>query len=192
MVPALVALPPVQPARGKGLAARGGSQAIRGAGQAIRGGGQPARIRPRDVVQSGGAQPQFYIFPARPEIESYNAVIIGIILVFHKDASVLFDPCSTYSYVSSYFASYLVVPRDSFSAPVYVSMPVGDSIIIDRVYRSYVVTIGSLETNIDLLVLNMVYFDVILGMDWLSPYHAILDCHAKTVTLVIPGFPRLE
>ncbi|XP_019251318.1 PREDICTED: uncharacterized protein LOC109230253, partial [Nicotiana attenuata] len=28
------------------------------------------------------------------------------------------------------------------------------------------------------LLLDMVDFDVILGMDWLSPYHAILDCHA--------------
>ncbi|XP_070057794.1 uncharacterized protein [Nicotiana tomentosiformis] len=38
----------------------------------------------------------------------------------------------------------------------------------------------------------MVYFDVILGMGWLSPYHAILDCHAKTVTLAMLGLPRLE
>ncbi|XP_070049750.1 uncharacterized protein [Nicotiana tomentosiformis] len=29
-------------------------------------------------------------------------------------------------------------------------------------------------------------------MDWLSPYHAILDCHAKTVTLAMPELPRLE
>ena len=26
----------------------------------------------------------------------------------------------------------------------------------------------------------------------MSPYHAILDCHAKTVTLAMPGLPRLE
>ncbi|XP_070043048.1 uncharacterized protein [Nicotiana tomentosiformis] len=30
------------------------------------------------------------------------------------------------------------------------------------------------------------------GMDCLSPYHVILDCHAKSVTLVIPGLPQLE
>ena len=38
----------------------------------------------------------------------------------------------------------------------------------------------------------MVDFDVILGMDLLSPYHAILDCHSKMVTLAMPGLPRLE
>nr|XP_016469213.1 PREDICTED: uncharacterized protein LOC107791632 [Nicotiana tabacum] len=38
----------------------------------------------------------------------------------------------------------------------------------------------------------MVDFDVILGMDWLSPYHAIFDCHVKTMTLAMLGLPRLE
>ncbi|XP_070036550.1 uncharacterized protein [Nicotiana tomentosiformis] len=37
----------------------------------------------------------------------------------------------------------------------------------------------------------MVNFDV-LGMEWLSPYHVILDCHAKTVTLAMPGLMQLE
>ena len=30
-------------------------------------------------------------------------------------------------------------------------------------------------------------FDVILGMTWLSPNFAILDCNAKPVTLAKPG-----
>ncbi|XP_070037233.1 uncharacterized protein [Nicotiana tomentosiformis] len=123
-------------------------------------------------------------------LDSCHEVLRNI--VCSRDASVLFDPGSTYSYVSSYFASYLVVPRDSLSAPVYVSNLVGDAMVVDSVYRSCVVTVGSLETRIDLLLLDMVDFDVILGMDWLSPYHAILDCHAKTMTLALPGLPRLE
>ncbi|XP_070057255.1 uncharacterized protein [Nicotiana tomentosiformis] len=38
----------------------------------------------------------------------------------------------------------------------------------------------------------MVDFDVILGMDWLLPYHTILDCHTKNATLTMLGLPRLE
>ncbi|XP_070055774.1 uncharacterized protein [Nicotiana tomentosiformis] len=38
----------------------------------------------------------------------------------------------------------------------------------------------------------MVDFDVIWGMDWLSPYHAILNCHTKTITLAMQGFSQLE
>ncbi|XP_070045114.1 uncharacterized protein [Nicotiana tomentosiformis] len=71
-------------------------------------------------------------------------------------------------------------------------MSVGDSIVVDRVYLSCLVTIGSYETRVDFLLLNMVDFDVILGVNWLSPFHAILDCHDKIVMLVMPGLPRLE
>ncbi|XP_070040603.1 uncharacterized protein [Nicotiana tomentosiformis] len=167
MVPASVAPPPAQPAGGRG-------QAIRGGGQAVRGGGQPARGHPRDVVHSGRAQHRCYAFLPRQEAESSNAVITGIVPV------------------SSYFASYLVVPCDSLTALVYVSMPVGDSIIVYRVYRSCVITIGSLKTSVDPLLLDMIDFDIIMGMDWLSPYHAILECHSKTVTLSMMGLPRFE
>ncbi|XP_070007475.1 uncharacterized protein [Nicotiana sylvestris] len=41
-------------------------------------------------------------------------------------------------------------------------------------------------------MLNIVDFDVILGIDWLSPHYAILYCHAKTVMLAMPGLPRLK
>ncbi|XP_070017627.1 uncharacterized protein [Nicotiana sylvestris] len=109
-----------------------------------------------------------------------------------RDALVLVDPGSTYSYVSSYFARILDMPRDSLVMHAHVSMPVGDSIIMNRVYQSYVLTIGGYETRVDLLLLNIVDFDVILGMDWLSPCHAVLDFHAKTVILAMSGVPRLE
>ncbi|XP_070055331.1 uncharacterized protein [Nicotiana tomentosiformis] len=107
------------------------------------------------------------------------------------DASVLFDPGSTYSYVSSLFAHFLDIPRQSLSTSVYVSTHVGDSVVIDRIYRSCVVTFYGYETRANLLLLDMIDFEV-LGMDWLSPYHVILDCHAKTITLAMPELPRLE
>ncbi|XP_070045078.1 uncharacterized protein [Nicotiana tomentosiformis] len=141
------------------------------------------------MVPAPGASP-----PAQPARGRGQAARGGgqDIRVYSRDASVLFDLGSTHSYVSSYFASYLVVPHDSLSAPVYVSTLVGDAIVLDRVYHLRVVTVGSLETSVDLLLLDMVDFDVILCMDWLSPYHAILYCHAKTVTLALPGLPLFE
>lgn len=43
----------------------------------------------------------------------------------------------------------------------------------------------------DLILLDMVDFDMILGMHWLLPHHVILDYHAKTVTLVCLDLPQL-
>ena len=45
-----------------------------------------------------------------------------------------------------------------------VSTPVGKSVIVEKVYRSCLVTFVGSNTHVDLIILNMVDFDVILGM----------------------------
>ncbi|XP_070034780.1 uncharacterized protein [Nicotiana tomentosiformis] len=156
------------------------------------GGGQVGRGHPRGGGQSGGAQARFYAFLARPNAVASDSVITCIISICGRDALVLFDPSSTYSYVSSPFDHYLDVSHESLGAFVYVPTLVGDSVIVDRVYRSCIVTFYGYETRADLLLLDMTAFEVILGMDRLSSYHVVLDCHAKIVTLAMPEFPRLE
>ena len=59
--------------------------------------------------------------------------------------------------------------------------------IVEKVYRSCLVTFMGSNTHVDLVILEMVDFDVILGMTWLSPQFGILDFNAKTVTLAKPG-----
>lgn len=54
------------------------------------------------------------------------------------------------------------------------------------------VTINFYDTMIDILLLHMVGFEEIHGMNWLSRCHDILDCHTKTATLVMSGLARLE
>ena len=102
-------------------------------------------------------------------------------------ASVLFDPGSIFSYVSSSFATGLDLHCDLIDMPIRVSTPVGKSVIVEKVYRSCLVTFVASNTHVDLVILEMVDFDAILGMTWLSPNFAILDCNAKTVTLVKLG-----
>ncbi|XP_070050755.1 uncharacterized protein [Nicotiana tomentosiformis] len=148
--------------------------------QPSRGGAQLARGRARGGGRSSGGQARLYAFPARPDVIASDAMITGIVSVCHREASILFEPGSTYSHVSSYFVRYLDMPRESLVSPICVSTPVGDTFIVYSVYRSCVVAIWGLETRVDLLLLSMVDFDVILDMDWLSPCHAILDYHTKT------------
>ncbi|XP_070041369.1 uncharacterized protein [Nicotiana tomentosiformis] len=139
-------------------------------------------------------QSSYHASPAQAstDVVASDVVITGIVSVCHKEASILFDPGSTYSYVSSYFAYYPDMPCESLVLPVCVSTPVGDIITVNRVHRSCVVSIGELETVVDLLLLDMVDFNVILDMYWLSPCHAILNCHAKIVTLKMSGLPKVE
>ena len=54
-------------------------------------------------------------------------------------AFVLFDPGSTFSYVSSSFANGLNLPCELLDIPIRMSTPVGESVIVERIYRSCLV-----------------------------------------------------
>ncbi|WMV46385.1 hypothetical protein MTR67_039770 [Solanum verrucosum] len=167
---------------------RGGVQSNKGVSHSGRSGSPSGRGGP----QFEGGRSHYYAFSGRPEAKTSDVVITSIILVCHRPATILFDPGSTYSYMSTYFTSSLDILCESLDLPVHVSTPVGDSVVVDQVYRLCIVTLMGYDTHTDLKVLDVVDFYVILGMDWLSPYHAILNCHAKTVTLAMPGIPIVE
>nr|XP_016484198.1 PREDICTED: uncharacterized protein LOC107804779 [Nicotiana tabacum] len=76
--------------------------------------------------------------------------------------------------------------------PVEVSMPVGDSIVANHVYRGCIVLINDRPTSVDLVELVMLDFDAIMGMDWLAACYANIDCRAKLVRFHFPGEPVLE
>ncbi|WP_368738576.1 hypothetical protein [Corynebacterium parakroppenstedtii] len=84
---------------------------------------------------------------------------------FHRSVLVLFDPGSTYSYVSSYFSSDFDLLCDCMPIPIHVSTPVGEPLVVDRVYRSCLVSLAGYDTWVDMIILEMVDFDAILGMD---------------------------
>ena len=61
------------------------------------------------------------------------------------------------------------------------------SVIVTKVYRDCPIRIREYEFMGDLIELSFREFDVILGMDWLSPHQAIVDCRMKRVTLRTPN-----
>ena len=56
-------------------------------------------------------------------------------------ASILFDPGSTFSYVSSSFANGPNLHCEFLDMSIRVSTPVGESVIVEKVYRSCHVTL---------------------------------------------------
>ncbi|XP_015169874.1 uncharacterized protein [Solanum tuberosum] len=89
----------------------------------------------------GGIGAHCYTLARRSEAKTFDAIIIGIIPVCHRSASLLFDPGSTFSYVSTYFAVEFDMICDSMLVPIHVSTPVGEPLVVDRVYRSCLVSL---------------------------------------------------
>ncbi|XP_070046659.1 uncharacterized protein [Nicotiana tomentosiformis] len=73
--------------------------------------------------------------------------------------------------------------HESFS----ISTPVGEFIMVARVYRGCIVSVRGRDTVADLIELGMVDFDVIIGMDWLYSFFAKLDCRTRTVRFEFPS-----
>ena len=71
-------------------------------------------------------------------------------------ASVLFDPGSTFSYVSSSFATGLDLYCDLLDMPIRVSTPVREPVIVEKVYRSCIGTFVGSNTHVDFIILEMV------------------------------------
>ena len=68
---------------------------------------------------------------------------------------VLFDPGSTFSYVSSSFSNGLNLHCELLNMPIPVSTPVGESMVVEKVYRSCVVNFVGRNTYVDLVILAM-------------------------------------
>ena len=58
--------------------------------------------------------------------------------------------------------------------------------MVQLVFKSCIISICGIDTLVDLMLLEMVDFDVILGMDWLASCHATMDYHLKEVKFDIP------
>ena len=99
-------------------------------------------------------------------------VVIGMILVFDRDAHILIDPEATHSFISMGFISNVNVESQPIDCSIVVSLPTGDSRLAESVYMDSRVIIGGQEFLADLILLDIHDFDVILGMDWISRHHA--------------------
>ena len=128
------------------------------------------------------------MFALTPQVvQVSNTVVIGTLLVGDIRARILFDSGATYSFASSYFISHLRRDIEFLEAPIIVFTQVENPIEVLRVLSMCPMMIDGYRYDTDLIVLEILGFDVILGMDWLSAYQATLNYREKTITLKLSG-----
>ena len=103
------------------------------------------------------------------------------------EASALFDPRATHSFISLMCASRASLVMVSLKEECYISTSCAGVMVVLTSCLDVTVSIDDQEIMTDLLVLDMRNFDVILGMDWLASYHATVDYFSKEVIFQIFG-----
>ncbi|WMV42012.1 hypothetical protein MTR67_035397 [Solanum verrucosum] len=124
--------------------------------------------------------------------ENSPDVVTGMIEVFTFDVYALLDPGATLSFVTPYTAMRFDIITEQLLEPFSVSTLVGESILPEGVYRDYTNTVHHKDNMADLVELDMVDFDVILGMDWLNACYASADSRTQVVKFQFPNEPVIE
>ena len=92
-------------------------------------------------------------------------VIVNNSTIFDTIMHALIDPGSTHSYICTGIPSLGKLPRSETEYDIFVTNPLGHSVIMNKVYRNCPIRIREYEFLGDLIELSFREFDVILGMD---------------------------
>ncbi|XP_070046844.1 uncharacterized protein [Nicotiana tomentosiformis] len=141
---------------------------------------------------SCGNQNRSYALAGRQDQESSPDVVTSMLTICSLNAYTLIEPGSTLLCITPFVTGKFGIVPEILSDPFAVSIPVGESIIARRVYRGSTVSICGRQTSSDLVELEMLDFDAIMGMDWLAACYATVDYRAKIARFNFSGELVLE
>jgi hypothetical protein len=149
---------------------------------------QKGGVAPLQIGNNRKPPTQARVYALTPsEAETENGVVTGTLTLFSGKAIILFDFGATHSFISTKYARRFHISLEPMEVGVVVSTPVGKSVICRRIVMGCPILIEGRTLTANLIVFDMEGFDIILGMDWLSKNHAIIDCHNKEIIFRLPA-----
>ncbi|KAA0032617.1 gag protease polyprotein [Cucumis melo var. makuwa] len=153
----------------------------------------PLRLTGNAQNQGAGAPHQGRVFATnRTEAEKASTVVTGTLPVLGHYALVLFDSGSSHSFISSAFVLHARLEVEPLHHVLSVSTPSGECMLSKEKVKACQIVIAGHVIEVTLIVLDMLDFDVILGMDWLAANHASIDCSRKEVTFNPPSMASFK
>nr|GEU71165.1 putative reverse transcriptase domain-containing protein [Tanacetum cinerariifolium] len=122
------------------------------------------------AIGGGGANPD-------------SNVVMGTFLLNNCYTSMLFDLGVDRSFMSSTFSALLDVVPSTLDTSYAVELADGRILEINVVLRGCTLGLLGHPFDIDLMPIELGSFDVIIGMDWLEKYHALIVCKEKVVRI---------
>ncbi|GJY05438.1 putative reverse transcriptase domain-containing protein [Tanacetum coccineum] len=139
---------------------------------------------------NNNAQGRAYMLRDRNAHQNPN-IVTGMFLLNQHLARVLFDSGADKSFVSISLASKLNIPPITIDTFYDIKMADGNLVSTNTVIQGAILTLLNQPFKIDLMPIKLGSFDVVIGMDWLSKYHARIICDEKVVHIPIDGEPLI-
>ncbi|TYK27130.1 pol protein [Cucumis melo var. makuwa] len=153
----------------------------------------PMRLTENVQNQGAGAPHQGTIFATnKTDAERAGTVVTGTLPVLGHYALVLFDSGSSHSFIFSAFVLHACLEVEPLHHVLSVSTPSGECMLSMEKVKACQIEIAGHVFEVTLLVLDMLDFDVILGMDWLVANHASIDCSRKEVAFNPPSIASFK
>ncbi|XP_058202902.1 uncharacterized protein LOC131317362 [Rhododendron vialii] len=141
-------------------------------------------------VQGQGTQGRIFNIntSASPSVSQApeTSVVRGTFLLFNSFARVLFDSGASHSFIVASFVCALELDTENLDSPLFVETPLGGKSSLNRICKGCELVICDRRFDFDFIVLDMSGFDLILRMDWLSTFHAAIDCFKRRVRICPP------
>ncbi|GKC26580.1 putative reverse transcriptase domain-containing protein [Tanacetum coccineum] len=113
---------------------------------------------------------------------SDSNVVMGTFLLNNCNASMLFDSGADRS-LSSTFSALINVAPSTLDTSYAVELANGRILETNVILRGYTLGLLGHLFDIDLMPVELGSFNVIIGMDWLEKYHALIVCDDKVVRI---------
>ncbi|GJZ92190.1 putative reverse transcriptase domain-containing protein [Tanacetum coccineum] len=110
-------------------------------------------------------------------------VVTGTLLLNNRYASILFDTSADRSFVSTAFSSLIVIVTTTLDHVYDVELADGKIIGVKIIIWGCTLNFLNHPFNIDLMLVELGSFDVMIGMDWLVKYHAVIICDEKIIRI---------
>jgi hypothetical protein len=124
------------------------------------------------------------------EIAADAEVLMGTLLINSYPAIVLFDSGATRSFINKKFMLHSKLQMQTLQLPYHIDSPSGE--IISKHFIDKVPTLIEGATfQANLLILDKLGLDVILGMNWLGKHDGIIKCGPCTIDLLHPSRNRV-
>jgi hypothetical protein len=118
-------------------------------------------------------------------VQETPGMIVGMFPIDSHIPEVLFDTGATHSFITASWVEAHNLPITTMSTPIQIDSA-GGKVRADSVCLNVSVEIRGIEFPANLIVMGTHEIYVILGMNWLDKYQAIISYDKRTIKLVSP------